>query len=147
MRAPECWSAKACTKYLIRPGQYFWGYADGAPVAVDTIMTHIRKAQWGRYLEKRKTAQPWRPTDKWLDNTLVMAAKIYSLSKTPMAKRAAAVRIEYDKGWHGGNIIKEGYYKIQHNTLTSLQECYTCGQPDSQEHWICHCPHSSYNII
>ena len=147
MREPERWSATVCTKYLLRPGQYYWGYADGAPVAVDTITTLLHKEQWRRYLEKRNTAQPWRPAGKWLDNTLVMAATIYSISKTPMAKRAAAVRIIYDKGWHGGNRIKEGYYKRQNNTLTALQECYTCGQPDSQEHWICYCPHPSYDSI
>jgi hypothetical protein len=46
------------------------------------------------------------------------------------SQRANGIRIGLDKSWHGGNREKGGLDN----------SCALCNEPDSQEHWLFHCP-------
>ena len=110
---------------------------------------HIADQQrFNSYIQKRddyRTARGEQP--KWAESTIRYASKIHFHSKMSLQSRAAAQRIVYDKGWHGGNRVKSATAETSNDDRDSFIKCDLCNQQDHQDHHIRYCLHADLDTI
>jgi hypothetical protein len=75
------------------------------------------------------------------DSTMEHAAEVYEMTKASAAVAGTKSRIIFNKGYHGGNRAKDD--KLTAEERMKVEACLLCGRPDSQDHWLHHCPHAA----
>ena len=92
------------------------------------------------YLTNRETfASGDHPVDYWPNATRKLASTIWNLKGRSYGARASAVRVMFDKGYHGGNQSK---WKC-----STIDKCPLCGEMDSNEHWIVGCQSYEMRVL
>ena len=118
-----------------------WAWIKDNRLTLTNISTINDQQNMKNYLSERDQmrAAPQRghpPREQyWSTATTTFAAKSYKLDKATVKQRIFRLRQMYDKGWHGGNILKTLPYP------TPPVECILCGNFEtSQDHMMRKCP-------
>jgi hypothetical protein len=69
------------------------------------------------------------------------SASVFNLEQASLSLTSTRVRIIYDKGFHGGNRAKNDKLSLVDRLKT--RACILCRTPDSQDHWLHYCSHST----
>ena len=136
-------SATELYSSLPYPGQWYIGNDKGQPVKPHGVRKQLQLGLWQQYLRERDEYRRNRGVAaKWVhDSSMQHAADIYDLQNTSIDMAASKIRIIYDKGYHGGNRAKDD--KLSMHDRLQTQACLLCHRPDSQDHWLHSCPHST----
>jgi hypothetical protein len=103
---------------------------------------HIAQAQLQQYLEARESYSAGLQRNRdWQRVSSSFAARCWRLNALSLKGRAAALRVIWDKGMHGGNRSKGDHYSLSQRSF--LARCTVCGGHDSADHWIRRCPHEA----
>ena len=83
---------------------------------------------------------------QWQGHSTQFAAKAWGLSGLPIRARSTALRIIWDKNWHGWNRVKDP--SLTQATVRFLGMCPHCGHlKEDQNHWIRSCPSPTLRTI
>ena len=76
---------------------------------------------------------------RWVSNTIPFAARMWKLKDLTVGPRARAARFIHDSHWHMGQAAKAAKSVEEAVTLGTCPVCKIA--MDSQDHWLCRCPH------
>jgi len=75
----------------------------------------------------------------WQGHSTEFASRAWTLPSLPIAAKGTALRIMWDKNWHGWNRVKDP--SLLPDAVRFLSKCPYCGSPkENQDHWIRACP-------
>ena len=136
-------SASELYSSLPSSGQWYIGDCTGSPVGPNGVGAHLQHRLWKTYLAERDEFRRKRQADpKWvLDSSMQHSAAVFNLEQASLSLTSTRVRIIYDKGFHGGNRAKNDKLSLVDRLKT--RACILCRTPDSQDHWLHYCSHST----
>ena len=132
---------------LAAPGQWYIGDKDGRPVLPAGVTTVAAESLATLYHQERDAFRIKGGRDPmWeTDSTMTHAAEIFQLRRASASHASTKTRIIYNKGFHGGNRAKDD--SLTPEEKSNIGACILCQQPDSQDHWLHTCPHSTVDKI
>lgn len=108
-------------------------------MTLSSVNTHLGRHSLQMYLQERvKYSESLGRFSDWINTSSALASRAWQLSRRSLTSRAFAMRIIWDKGYHGGNRSKGAAYTQAQKDC--LERCTVCAGVDSANHWIRECP-------
>ena len=129
---------------LTYQGRWIWvDMTTGTPMPANlSLLQHVTRNLPHQYSARREQYASLPGCGSlhggWADNSLRLAAAVHRLPDVSLSKAARIVRLILDKHFHQGNLAKGAQDEVR----GEVSKCVLCGQQDSQDHWLLHCPNN-----